>query len=267
MGKEYFFFVYSRIKIYDRLKGNGMERRIAELRECVINSGRISREILWANIFQDTVKGSEWLVNQAFSPGRAAIGYPTLYALYRILDEYQPRSILEMGLGQSTKMIGSYIKWKVGLGEEVKHYVVEHDKSWIAFFNHKNEVSKGTEIVQLDLVKPILPTENGEETYINMYQGFGERFQNKKFDMIFIDGPFGSPIYSRVDIIDLLPECLNESWIIMLDDAERDGEQNTLQMITNVLKENSIEYVMNYYSGEKATAILTSRDLHFLCTM
>lgn len=106
-----------------------------------------------------------------------------------------------------------------------------------------------------------------EKTEVIMYEGFADRLKDQKFDLIFIDGPFGSPVYSRVDIIDLIPECLNDSFILMLDDAERQGEQNTLTMIKNFLQECGIGHWMNYYTGQKATAIITSPDLHFYCTM
>ena len=227
----------------------------------------IANEILWANIFHDTIIGSKWLQNQPFSPGRAAIGYPTLYALYRILDEFQPKSILELGLGQSTKMIGSYVRWKVQQKEECRHIIVEHDRSWIDFFRNCFELSKGTEVIQMDLMKAELESPQGLVTEVNMYEGFGQKLKAHKYDLIFIDGPFGSPVYSRMDVIDLLPECLEDSFILMMDDAERNGEQNTLQMISNLLKESKKDISCNFYSGQKTTAIITSRDLHFYCTM
>lgn len=243
------------------------EQELKTLTRGLIMNRQVSNEILWANIFHDTIKNSEWLHNQPFSPGRAAIGYPTLYALYRILDEFRPQRILEMGLGQSTKMIGSYVKWQEKQGKKCQHFVVEHDASWIDFFVNSFELSPNTQIVQLDLNKVRIDTEDGNETEVNMYDNFAERFRGEKFDLLFIDGPFGSPIYSRIDIIDILPECLNESFIFMLDDAERRGEQNTLKMIANVLREGGIDYAQNYYSGVKSTAIITSQDLHFYCTM
>ncbi len=226
-----------------------------------------SQEIMWSNVFRDTIVGSKWLKEQAFSPGRAAIGYPALYALYRILDEYKPKRILELGLGQSTKMIGSYVKYQVENGEDCKHYIVEHDISWIDFFRNMFQLSDGTEIVHLDLAKVPFAEDGEEETYINLYNGFKERFQNEQFDLIFIDGPFGSPIYSRMDIVDILPECLSKSFVLMMDDAERQGEKNTLAVISNMLNENGIAYASSHYSGLKSTAIITSADLHFLCTM
>lgn len=227
----------------------------------------ISDELLWANVFHDTIRGSKWLQNQSFSPGRAAIGYPTLYALYRILDEFQPKNILELGLGQSTKMIGSYARWKEQKGEKCEHIVVEHDNSWIDFFQTQFEISSSTPILNMDLIKVPLDALDGSLTEVNIYQNFGTLLQGKKFDLIFVDGPFGSPVYSRMDIIDLLPECLNKSFIIMLDDAERDGEQNTLRMISNLLRESGITSVWSDYTGLKSTAIVTSEDLHFYCTM
>ena len=234
------------------------------IEEMLLEQRGLAYENLWANIYHDSIVGSKWLQNQPFSPGRAAIGYPTLYALYRILDEFQPKSILEMGLGQSTKMIGSYVKWKVGRNEECRHVVVEHDRSWIDFFNNVFELSSGTEVVQLDLRKVEFDAPGGGKTEVNMYSGFAEQVKDQKFDLIFIDGPFGSPVYSRVDIIDLMPECLKDSFILMLDDAVRQGEQNTLTMISNFLKECGIKHWMNYYTGQKATAIITSNDLHFI---
>lgn len=227
----------------------------------------IANEILWANIFHDTIIGSKWLQNQPFSPGRAAVGYPTLYALYRILDEFQPKSILELGLGQSTKMIGSYVRWKVQHKEECHHIIVEHDRSWIDFFQNSFELSEGTEVIQMDLIKAELESPQGLMTEVNLYEGFGQNLKAYKYDLIFIDGPFGSPVYSRMDVIDLLPECLEDSFILMMDDAERNGEQNTLQMMSNLLRESKIDISCNFYSGQKTTAIITSRDLHFYCTM
>ncbi len=246
------------------LQKNMMEKILRENRA-------IAMENMWANIFHDTIRGSRWLKDQPFSPGRAAIGYPTLYAMYRILDEFQPENILELGLGQSTKMIGRYVQWKEEKGEQCHHYVVEHDSDWIAFFRKSNDcLGNQSEIVQLELVKTEFDDGvSGEKTYMNLYQNFAETFAGKKFDFIFIDGPFGSPLYSRMNIIDLLPECLENSFVLMLDDAERIGERNTLQMMENILKDSQIPYVGKnyYYAGLKSTAILTSKDLHFLCTM
>ena len=66
-------------------------------------------EILWANIYHDTIASSDWLHDRTISPGglyRWGVGYNFLYAVYRILDEMRSRHILELGLGQSTRLSG-----------------------------------------------------------------------------------------------------------------------------------------------------------------
>lgn len=65
----------------------------------------ISSENVWANIFNNTISNSPWLKDKSFSPGRWGVGYAYLYVMYRVLNEIRPRRILELGLGQSTRMI------------------------------------------------------------------------------------------------------------------------------------------------------------------
>lgn len=71
-----------------------------------------------------------WTVNWSF-----------LCILYRILDEIQPDSILELGLGQTTKLTTSYMKSKLGKHEK-KHSIIEHDEEWMNFMKHSIDLSK-----------------------------------------------------------------------------------------------------------------------------
>ena len=65
-------------------------------------------ELLYANKFHDTIKQSKWYKDQSLSLGEMAIDYGTAYVLYRVLDKMNPSSILEFGLGQSSKLIHQY---------------------------------------------------------------------------------------------------------------------------------------------------------------
>ena len=82
-----------------------------------------SNTIIWAEIFNNVISNSSWLTNKSFSAGRWAVGYQYLYVVYRILNEVRPKNILELGLGQSTRLFGQYAASDV----EVQHIVVEHD--------------------------------------------------------------------------------------------------------------------------------------------
>ncbi len=224
-----------------------------------------NRELIYANIFHDTIKGSEWLPDDfPMSPGNMALGYPALYALYRILNEVHPKSILETGLGQSTKMISLYNRKH----KDCHHRVVEHDSSWIEFFTNHFNVPETTEIVELPITDITIDLGKGSSN-VTVYEGFAEKFTGQQFDFMCIDGPFGfrSPQYARVDLFGILPECLAESFVILLDDCNRDGEKNTLNLISELLSENSIPHRKNIYFGEKGTGILVSENLAFLCSL
>ena len=112
----------------------------------------VLREIYWGQIYHDTIRNSDWFLNPSLSPGRWAVGYNYLYVLYRILDDVEPQFILEMGLGQSTKMIGQYAMHHESPGK-IKHVVIEHDEVWEDFFFKKNrDLYKNTQLITLPLI-------------------------------------------------------------------------------------------------------------------
>ncbi len=225
------------------------------------NIGKVEREILWAHIFNNTIQNSAWLTEASFSPGRWAMGYPELYVLYRILDEAKPKSILELGLGQSTKMIAQYVKEDC----DVRHYVVEHDRNWIEFYKNKNTVPANTQIIHLE--REYISYK--DEKQVRVFADFKKTFSDKTFDFIVIDAPLGSDMkhYSRIDILTILPQCLKENFVIVLDDAERSGEMNTIKEIDRVLKESQIGFKRSFYYGEKKICIWTALEWSFLCSM
>lgn len=148
--------------------------------------GKLS-DILWANIYHDTIVQSDWLLDKTISPGgdgRWAVGYNFLYALYRILDEMHPKNILELGLGQSTRLTGQYAGYF-----KARHAVVEHDKDWADFFFHgwKSE-TKQTHIYLTDIEEREI---DGEKYFA--YCNFDHIVNDlpAPCNLILIDGPFG----------------------------------------------------------------------------
>lgn len=247
-------------KEHTSLAQNMMEKEDA--RACEHDSmQKTEAEILWAHIFNNTIQGSTWLTESSFSPGRWAMGYPELYVLYRVLDEIKPKSILELGLGQSTKMITQYVKEDCA----VQHYVVEHDESWIDFYKNNNPVPVNTQIIHLE--REYVPYK--EDGQVRVFAGFKEAFSDKKFDFIVIDAPLGSDMkhYSRIDVLTLIPQSLKERFVIILDDAERSGEMNTIKEVDLLLKKNQIRFKRNFYCGAKKLCIWASPDWGFLCSM
>ena len=221
----------------------------------------ISKEILWAETFNNTVSGSNWLKDKSFSPGRWAVGYQYLYAVYRILNAVKPKRILELGLGQSTKLLSQYAK----ANREVKHIVVEHDQEWIDFYKKENEIAENTEILKLE--REYRKYKNDDK--VLAFKNFKEKLEGEKFNFISIDAPLGAnaKIYARIDVLEILSECLEEDFVIVIDDYNRKCEKNTVGEIERILKEHNISYCKGIYYGEKDCMVISSERLKFICSM
>ena len=74
------------------------------------------------------------------------------------------------------------------------------------------------------------------------YEDCSGVFSNQQFELILVDGPFGSDHFSRSQIIDLAKKNLAPHFCIIIDDYERPGEQETMNEVQNVLKEDNIHF-------------------------
>lgn len=245
------------LKFIRRIQGiNSVQSEQNELKKKILVIENMQKEILNAHRFSDTIKDSEWLKIQSFSAGGAALDYGALYTMYRILDSIHPKNILEFGLGQSSRMIYQY----------ANHYdayaiTYEHDEEWISFFKGLVKEQYPVNIYKTELYDTIY---NGHKTL--SYKNDCKELLGKKFDFVFVDGPFGSEHYSRSQILHLIPECLDKSFCIMVDDVERVGEQETISEIEYILNKENIPYYERVYSSSKKHIVFCSPKFRFLTT-
>ena len=225
------------------------------------DSARHASEAVWAQIFNNTISESLWLKDKTFSPGRWAVGYPYLYVMYRVLNETRPKRILELGLGQSTRMIAQY----AAAFQDVEHIVVEQDKTWTEFFAQNTSLSPCTKIVHL----PVVETNYLDDDRTLVYQDFEEFCKGKKFDLVSSDGPAHSQShkYRRVELVKLIPDHLADSFCIILDDFNVQECKNMWKVAKDTFSQMNISYSEGIYHGDKAVSIFTSIDQKFLCSM
>ena len=218
-------------------------------------------EILWAQIWKDTKTDIKWLQDlPGISPGRWAVGYNYLYVMTRVLNEMEPHSVLDLGLGISSTLISTYFDYYKF--QDAMHTVIERDESWIRFYMKKHSLSPVSEIVHCEYEDASM---HGK-TYLS-YKDFQQKLAGKKYSVISIDAPEGSPRYSRRDIVPLLPNILEKSFVIIMDDANRKGEKDTIDEIKKSLCRNGIETFVGYYSGYTDCCIIASVDNKYFCTM
>lgn len=242
---------------------NAIQNALREQNSLLYRIDGLHRETLWAETFRQTIaKPAEWLTDPSFSPGRWAVGFPFLYALYRTLNEMKPKRILELGLGQTTKMISQYAAFY----PDVEHHVVEHDRDWVEFWKTSSKYSERTHFHILELTETEHPSASHK---VRCYQGFSDEFDGESFDFISVDAPFGYDMtdLARIDALSIIPQALAPSFAVMIDDYNRKGEQGMVKELDKQFRAASIEFKRGVYRGEKQAAIITSLDNSFLCSM
>ncbi|TBN03592.1 hypothetical protein EYD45_08730 [Hyunsoonleella flava] len=191
--------------------------------------------------------------------GRWAGNYAFFYVLHRILSDFKPKSILEFGLGESTKFISTFIDDTM---IECDHCIIEHNEEWKALFNEKFSLSNQSEIKVLELVE-------------KSYKGFNyksyntiENQINKTFDLYIVDGPLGSPRYSRFDIVSLAKRFKqDDQFIIMFDDYERHSEKETAHELIDVLEKNNISIKTKEFIGNKSVLVIATSKYKYVTSV
>lgn len=215
-------------------------------------------ELYKASLFNSTISGSIWLKDKSLSPGRMAADYAFLYTLYRVLNDFRPHKIVEFGMGQTTRMISQYCE-----ENKSEAIIFEHDAKWIGFFSESFSISKHVRIINPDLEEIIY---KGEQTV--RYKGNMADITGNNVELIIVDGPKISPRYSRIQVLDLVPEAINrDKFCVLIDDYQRRGEQETSFEMMQSLQKEGIPFINTIYSGEKEHLLICSANNEFLLSL
>lgn len=215
----------------------------------------LSRENEWAHIYHDSIRGKEFIQNLSLNVGRWAGNYSFFYILNRILSDYRPKGILDLGLGESSKFISAYLTHYL---IDSHHTVVEQDLDWIEAFSERFTLSESSKIIHC----PIVETQLKGFTTLS-YQNFEEKV-TEDYDLFIVDGPFGSDRFSRFDIVSLVQKFeKGKEFILMIDDSHREGEQDTIKEICLILTKKGIGFYKADYSGNKQNTVIASEKFRF----
>lgn len=244
---------------------------LARLGSLLNEGNRYQKDLYYGQLFNQVTLNSEWLCDKSFAPGRMAVDYCYLYTMYHALNVVRPTNILDVGLGQTSRMFSQYAKWKNSNGgAKVNHIIVEHDPDWIDFFMKQYECDYDIHQLPLLINVPFQISDKIIVKEANIYDGFDKWLLTKgKFDFVSIDGPFGNKKYSRPQMMELLyQDRLKDDFVIMVDDVNRKGEQNTIRLFLDELnKRKNGNYSVNIYNGSKKHCIITTEKYKFLTTL
>ncbi|MBR6356335.1 MAG: hypothetical protein IKR92_05725 [Alphaproteobacteria bacterium] len=225
------------------------------------NTQNFYNELWFANLLHDTIIQSPWLKDKTFSLFGGAANYSFIYSLYRILDKVNPTNILEMGLGQTTRLTSQYIAYK----NPAAHLTVcEHNLEWIDIYTPELPDADNIDIKHFDLEYFM---QDGKQN--DKYSGLSEYVKQQKYDLIIIDGPIGyGKNLPRTNIFDLINNNnLADDFILIFDDAERAGEQATIAYTETLLHNKGVNFASFARYGSKKQYFITSQSrsfIHFL---
>jgi hypothetical protein len=218
-----------------------------------------SRELEWAEVFHDSIRGKPFLENLPLNVGRWAGNYSFFYLLNRILADYKPASILEMGLGESSKFISAYL---TGYLPESRHIIIEHDETWTDSFRERFVLSERSEIRHFPLETAAI---ENHKSFV--YKNFGEAI-GEKFDLYVVDGPPGSDRFSRYDIVGEVRKFdPQDEFVIILDDYDRPGEKDTAEKLLEELRSKQIPHFVKTYSGRKNQFLIATSKYRRAATL
>ena len=235
----------------------GHEQRLATMEGKLDLCYNELKELNYAHLLHDGMKGTFWLNKQTFDLHNWAANYSFIYLLFRILDKIEPRNILEFGLGQTTKLTTQYIAYK---NSKANLNVCEHSLDWIKIYQPELSKHRNIRINHLDLEYFEYRRKKNDK-----YAGLLELVGDQKFDLIIVDGPVGGgKNLPRSNVVDLIGHGnLAEDFVIIFDDAEREGEKNTIKKAQVALRKKSIAFQTFERFGIKRQAYIVSESRSF----
>lgn len=231
------------MKIFKRGKNN------------IEKQNNLLHELEWAHVYHDSIRGRDYLENLPINVGRFAGNYPFFYVLNRILHDFKPKSIIEFGLGESSKFISTCIENYLLTSE---HLIIEQSEEWKSYFLDNFKFSKRSEVLILPQVLKKIKGYN-----VNCYSELVENVQ-RKYDLYVIDGPHGSGRFSRFNIVELAQNFTkSDEFIILMDDCNRIGELDTFNSLIELFEKKNISISTGSYKGVKELKLISSYKFRY----
>lgn len=179
-------------------------------------------------------------IDEVFYPVGAAASYSLMYLLTRTLSELAIHDIVELGSGQTTVL---FDKLRPDAGS---HIAYDQSEFWAALVAQR---APRCEMRQRAIVAKDF---NGQNFSGYADVGAGE------FDLLLVDGPNGTDHVSRYDCVPLVAGNRRSEFIVIVDDADRPGERETVAALTRLLSQRGIEHKLNHLAGRTTQAVITT---------
>jgi len=184
---------------------------------------RYAREAVYAHLLDQALAAAK--LDVRLFPAKRAGNHSLLYLVCRIVDTFAPGAVLELGAGETTKLLAGFQR-----ASRTALVTLESDPDWA------RRVARvaGAEVTRSPLVERVV---RGHAT-----RGYDPgAIEGRRFEMVVVDGPAGERRRSRWGVLDVLDRNLAEEFVVVFDDVHRLGEIDTVLEAWRLFGEKGIE--------------------------
>lgn len=204
------------------------------------------RETIYQASYFELAGRATWLQDIPLSsPSGGTASFSQLYLLLSILNRAQPRRLLELGVGQSSKLLDQYAREHAA---SVVH--IDEDAAWL-----RDSIVEDASVS--GVLAPLVPTQV-ESRHIEWY---GCPRPHERFDLLLVDGPVAfsrAHRFNRLGVLAWVPEVLQDEFAIIVDDSTRKGERALIASILQTLHAAGIAVVVGEIVGATSQVIIAS---------
>ena len=175
------------------------------------------------------------------------------------MSDYKPKSILELGLGESSKFISEFLNHDL---KDSNHTIIEQDKNWQESFISNFNLCERSKIRICEMEKVMV-----KNFPVNMYKEL-ENNINAHYDLYIVDGPHGSARFSRFNIVEIINnKTIIDDLIIIIDDFNRQGEKDTAKELLKIFEKRKIKVFSGVYHGNKSLLVIATEKYKYLSSL
>lgn len=181
-------------------------------------------------------------------PAGGAAGALLLYVLTRALRELPVTRVLELGAGQTTRLLDSWARAHDGTV-----VTFEHDLHWATKVAETVDPSR-TQVLHLPLED--YPAPGCSVKWYGVPRD--NVLPRRDFDLVVVDGPVGTKRYSRYGIVERIPEWLNKDWAVIWDDLDRPADLESFGALVNRLRSMNVAHDHVILDGDRTIGLVHS---------
>lgn len=186
-----------------------------------------------------------WLPNDLYPAAAGSSGALLTYLLVRALKELRIESTLELGAGQSTRILSSHAST---FGSQSLTF--EEDRWWAEQL--VENISHGRSTIT---VSPVVSSRcEGKTT--RFYDDYSRIIGGRRFSLFLVDGPIGSKSFSRLGAVESIPEHLDDEWIVIWDDLDRPGDLESFGMALRKLRRLGVQHHHALFDGDRTVGVI-----------